>query len=153
MVESYQVAFWILNCFRYVFCCSYSHNVAPNGKYIAFITTEAETDNPEIELKPGIELLGPVDEIFFDTYDRYEPSNQNDADNCFISTVCVLHTLCFFLFLNVCIPKSNLEIIFLKFGCAAELWCHNPLWVHCKRCDCDVWWDNWKGNVCYWSWY
>lgn len=70
----------------YVFCCSYSHNVAPNGKYIAFITTEAETDNPEIELKPGIELLGPVDEIFFDTYDRYEPSNQNDADNCFIST-------------------------------------------------------------------
>ncbi|KAL6959442.1 hypothetical protein U1Q18_039593, partial [Sarracenia purpurea var. burkii] len=70
----------------YLFCCSYSHNVAPKGKFIAFVTTEAETENPEVELKPGIELLGPVDEIFFDTYDRYEPSNKGAVDNCFIST-------------------------------------------------------------------
>ncbi|XP_052190503.1 guanosine nucleotide diphosphate dissociation inhibitor At5g09550 [Diospyros lotus] len=74
------------NSDMYLFCCSYSHNVAPKGKFIAFVTTGAETDNPEVELKPGIELLGPVDEIFFDTYDRYEPINQSDADNCFIST-------------------------------------------------------------------
>ncbi|XP_021662490.2 guanosine nucleotide diphosphate dissociation inhibitor At5g09550 [Hevea brasiliensis] len=70
----------------YLFCCSYTHNVAPKGKYIAFVTTEAETDDPQTELKPGIDLLGPVDEIFFDTYDRYEPNNQHDVDNCFIST-------------------------------------------------------------------
>lgn len=70
----------------YLFCCSYSHNIAPKGKYIAFVLTEAETDDPKVELKPGIDLLGPVDEIFFDTYDRFEPTNQNDADNCFIST-------------------------------------------------------------------
>ncbi|KAL7254929.1 hypothetical protein ACSBR1_009146 [Camellia fascicularis] len=70
----------------YLFCCSYSHNVAPKGKFIAFVTTEAETDNPELELKPGIDLLGPVEEIFFDTYDRYEPTNQNAVDNCFVST-------------------------------------------------------------------
>ncbi|CAH1440763.1 unnamed protein product [Lactuca virosa] len=31
----------------YLFCCSYSHNVVPKGKFIAFVTTEAETDNPE----------------------------------------------------------------------------------------------------------
>ncbi|KAG8641043.1 hypothetical protein MANES_13G099400v8 [Manihot esculenta] len=70
----------------YLFCCSYSHNVAPKGKYIAFVTTEAETDDPQTELKPGIDLLGPVDEIFFDTYDRYKPTNQYEVDNCFIST-------------------------------------------------------------------
>ncbi|XP_058081761.1 guanosine nucleotide diphosphate dissociation inhibitor At5g09550-like [Magnolia sinica] len=70
----------------YLFCCSYSHNVAPKGKYIAFVSTDAETNNPEVELKPGIELLGPVEETFFDIYDRYEPTNQNDGDNCFIST-------------------------------------------------------------------
>ncbi|XP_062100337.1 guanosine nucleotide diphosphate dissociation inhibitor At5g09550-like [Humulus lupulus] len=70
----------------YLFCCSYSHNIAPKGKYIAFVLTEAETDDPQVELKPGIDLLGPVDEMFFDTYDRYEPTNQNDDDNCFIST-------------------------------------------------------------------
>uniref|UniRef100_A0A0D3DUG9 Guanosine nucleotide diphosphate dissociation inhibitor n=1 Tax=Brassica oleracea var. oleracea TaxID=109376 RepID=A0A0D3DUG9_BRAOL len=55
----------------YVFCCSYSHNVAPKGKFIAFVSTDAETDNPQTELKAGIDLLGPVDEIFFDMYDRY----------------------------------------------------------------------------------
>ncbi|KAI8007638.1 Guanosine nucleotide diphosphate dissociation inhibitor 2 [Camellia lanceoleosa] len=70
---------------RYLFCCSYTHNVASKGKYIAFVTTEAETDNPEVELKPDIDLLGPVDEIFFETYDRFVPTNNHDVDNCFIS--------------------------------------------------------------------
>jgi len=70
----------------YVFCCSYSHNVAPKGKYIAFVSTEAETDRPDIELRPGIALLGPVDEMFFDTYDRCVPVNEPSLDNCFIST-------------------------------------------------------------------
>lgn len=69
----------------YVFCCSYSHNVAPKGKYIAFVSTEAETDQPEKELQPGLNLLGAVDEIFFDTYDIYEPVNDPSLDNCFIS--------------------------------------------------------------------
>ncbi|PKU68885.1 hypothetical protein MA16_Dca010629 [Dendrobium catenatum] len=71
----------------YVFCCSYSHNIAPEGKYIAFVSTEAETDRPEVELKPGMDLLGPVDETFFDIYDRYEPVNNSQKDSCFISTV------------------------------------------------------------------
>lgn len=73
---------------RYLFCCSYYHNVAPKGKYIAFVLTEAETDNPEAELKPGVDLLGPVDEIFYETYDRYKPTNDCDADHCYISMVC-----------------------------------------------------------------
>ncbi|KAG2258716.1 hypothetical protein Bca52824_078010 [Brassica carinata] len=57
----------------YVFCCSYSHNVAPKGKFIAFVSTDAETDNPQTELKAGIDLLGP-------------PVNEPASDNCFIST-------------------------------------------------------------------
>ncbi|XP_047973695.1 guanosine nucleotide diphosphate dissociation inhibitor At5g09550-like [Salvia hispanica] len=69
----------------YLFCCSYYHNVAPKGKYIAFVLTEAETDDPEAELKPGLDLLGPVDEIFYETYDRYKPTNDCDSDHCYIS--------------------------------------------------------------------
>ncbi|TKV95431.1 hypothetical protein SEVIR_9G362500v4 [Setaria viridis] len=69
----------------YVFCCSYAHNVAPKGKFIAFVSTEAETDKPEIELKPGIDLLGPVEETFFDIYDRYEPINNPEEDSCFLT--------------------------------------------------------------------
>ncbi|KAM2936743.1 hypothetical protein COP2_034294 [Malus domestica] len=56
------------------------------GKFIAFVSTDAETDHLETELKPGIDLLGPVDEIFFKTYDIYEPVNEPTLDNCFIST-------------------------------------------------------------------
>lgn len=69
----------------YLFCCSYFHNVAPKGKYIAFVLTEAETDNPEAELKPGVDILGPVDEIFYETYDRYQPTNDCYADHCYVS--------------------------------------------------------------------
>ena len=65
----------------------YSHNVAAKGKFIAFVSTDAETENPQTELKAGIDLLCPVDEIFFDMYDRYEPANEPASDNCFISTV------------------------------------------------------------------
>jgi Rab GDP dissociation inhibitor len=72
---------------RYVFCCSYTHNVAPKGKFIAFVSAEAKTENPQAELKPGIGLLGQVDELFFDMYDRYEPVNEPSRDNCFVSTV------------------------------------------------------------------
>lgn len=61
--------------------------MAPKGKYIAFVSAEAETDNPEEELKPGIELLGPIDEIFYHSYDTYVPTNNQEEDNCFISGV------------------------------------------------------------------
>lgn len=67
--------------------------MAPKGKYIAFVSTEAETDNPEAELKPGVDLLGPVDEIFYETYDRFVPTNDNDADHCYISTVMFIYCL------------------------------------------------------------
>lgn len=80
-------SFSLLSYCRYLFCCSYAHNVAPKGKFIASVSTEAETDNPEVELKPGIDLLGPVDEIFYDTYDRYVPSNDHQGDSCYISAV------------------------------------------------------------------
>ncbi|KAJ0844955.1 putative protein kinase-like domain superfamily, GDP dissociation inhibitor [Helianthus annuus] len=72
--------------FRYLFCCLYSHNVAPEDKFIALVTTKAETDDPEIKLKPGVDLLGPVDDVFYETLDRFEPRDDGAADSCFVST-------------------------------------------------------------------
>lgn len=71
----------------YVFCCSHSHNVAPKGKYIAFVSAEVETENPEKELEPGLALLGHIDEKIIDMYDMLEPVNDSSLDNCFISKV------------------------------------------------------------------
>ncbi|KAJ0803003.1 putative GDP dissociation inhibitor [Helianthus annuus] len=74
-------------CYWYLFCCLYSHNVALEDKlFIALVTTEAETDDPESKLKPGVDLLGPVDEVFYETLDRFEPRDDGPADSCFVST-------------------------------------------------------------------
>ena len=52
LMFSWELDFVILLLLsRYLFCCSYSHNVAPKGKFIAFVSTEAETDHPGTELK------------------------------------------------------------------------------------------------------
>lgn len=61
--------------------------MAPKGKYIAFVSAEVETENPEAELEPGLALLGHIDEKIIDMYDMYEPVNDSSLDNCFISKV------------------------------------------------------------------
>ncbi|PHU22979.1 hypothetical protein BC332_08086 [Capsicum chinense] len=48
-------------------------------KYIAFFSTEAEIDDPEKELKPGVDILGAVDEIFYETYDKFVHSCVNNG--------------------------------------------------------------------------
>lgn len=69
----------------YVFCCSYAHNVAANGKWLAFVSTTVETDNPEAELAPGLALLGPVDQKFISVSDIHEPLADGAKDKCYIS--------------------------------------------------------------------
>jgi len=69
----------------YVFCCSYAHNVAPNGKWLAFVSTTVETTNPEAELAAGMALLGPVDEKFIMVQDVHEPLEAGEKDKCYIS--------------------------------------------------------------------
>ena len=44
----------------YVSCVSFAHNVASQGHYIAMVSTTVETSNPEEELRPGLQILGPV---------------------------------------------------------------------------------------------
>jgi Rab GDP dissociation inhibitor len=57
----------------YVFCCSYTHNVAPKDRFLAFVSTTAETANPAAEINAGLALLGHVDEKFVEVVDVYEP--------------------------------------------------------------------------------
>ncbi|KAL5677112.1 hypothetical protein ACJX0J_013243, partial [Zea mays] len=73
----------------YVFCCSCTHNVTPRGKFIAFVSPKAEIGNPQTESisnSPEIGLLSSVDEILYDTYDKYEPVNEPSLKNCSILT-------------------------------------------------------------------
>ena len=45
----------------YVCCVSFAHNVAAKDYYIAMVSTNVETANPEDELKPGLDLLGRIE--------------------------------------------------------------------------------------------
>ena len=40
----------------YVFSCSFTHNVVPKDKWLAFVSTTVETAKPDAELAPGQHL-------------------------------------------------------------------------------------------------
>lgn len=69
----------------YVCCVSYAHQVCANGKFIALVSTRVETDNPEKELQPGLDLLGPVLEKFYNVCDTFEPKEDGTKDNVYVS--------------------------------------------------------------------
>jgi len=69
----------------YISVVSFAHNVATKGKYIALVSTQVETSNPEKELESGIALLGKPDEMFFTVRDLYEPLEDGKKDHVFIS--------------------------------------------------------------------
>jgi len=71
----------------YIAIVSSAHNVCPKGYYIAIVSTISETSaNHHLELAPGIERLGKVEEMFMGPpIPLYEPLESGVNDNIFIS--------------------------------------------------------------------
>jgi Rab GDP dissociation inhibitor len=69
----------------YVSCVSSTHMVAGKGFYVAMVATTVETNNPEAELRPGLDLLGPIKEKFGSVADQLEPIDQGTANQIFVS--------------------------------------------------------------------
>jgi len=69
----------------YISCISSSHNVCSKGKYIAIISTTVETDNPEQELKPAFEIIGPILEKFTNVTPVFVPTDDGTEDKIFVS--------------------------------------------------------------------
>ncbi|KAK0751012.1 GDP dissociation inhibitor [Schizothecium vesticola] len=71
----------------YIACVSAAHNVCPKGYYIAIVSTIAETSaNHHLELAPGLERLGKIEEQFMGSpIPLYEPVENGTKDNIFIS--------------------------------------------------------------------
>lgn len=44
----------------YVAMISSTHNVCAKDVYVAIVSTIVETDKPELEIAPGLNLLGPI---------------------------------------------------------------------------------------------
>ncbi|XP_003978432.1 rab GDP dissociation inhibitor beta [Takifugu rubripes] len=69
----------------YVCMISFAHNVAAEGKYIAIASTSVETNDPEQEIKPALDLLMPIDQKFVSIADQYEPTDPGTENQIFIS--------------------------------------------------------------------
>jgi Rab GDP dissociation inhibitor len=69
----------------YVCCVSYAHNVAAQPNFIAFVATTIETSNPRAELKPGLDLLGPIEQIFYSEADLLVPTDDGVKNRVFVS--------------------------------------------------------------------
>lgn len=66
---------------------SSAHNVCPRGYYIAIVSTIAESDaNHHLELQPGLERLGRIEEKFMGPpIPLYAPMEDGSKDNVFLS--------------------------------------------------------------------
>jgi Rab GDP dissociation inhibitor len=60
---------------------SSSHAVCAKGLYIAMISTTVETDKPELEIRPALDLIGDILEMFVQIQTLYEPSDDGKKDN------------------------------------------------------------------------
>jgi Rab GDP dissociation inhibitor len=69
----------------YIAEVSAAHNVCAKNHYLAIVSTVVETDNPHIEIKPGLDLLGPILDKFVAVTDLYEPIADGTKDHCYIS--------------------------------------------------------------------
>jgi len=69
----------------YIAMVSSTHNVCAKDIYVAIVSTIVETDKPELEIRPGLELLGPIYEKFVSVSTLYTPTSDGKADNIFIT--------------------------------------------------------------------
>lgn len=51
------------------------------GLYIAMISTTVETDKPELEIRPALDILGDVLEMFVRVDDIYTNTDDGKKDN------------------------------------------------------------------------
>ncbi|KAH7885921.1 rab GTPase activator [Phlebopus sp. FC_14] len=69
----------------YIAMVSSTHNVCARDVYVAIVSTIVETDRPEQEIVPGLELLGPIYDKFVTVSPLYTPVSSGEADNVFIT--------------------------------------------------------------------
>jgi len=64
---------------------SSAHAVCAKGFYIAMVSAMVETGKPELEIRPALDILGNVVELFTDITNLYEPTSTGKDDRLFIT--------------------------------------------------------------------
>ncbi|PCH33749.1 rab GDP-dissociation inhibitor [Wolfiporia cocos MD-104 SS10] len=69
----------------YIAKVSSTHNVCAKDVYVAIVSTIVETDNPEQEIVPGLQLLGPIYDKFVSVSTLYTPTTSGQDDQIFVT--------------------------------------------------------------------
>ncbi|CCU98159.1 unnamed protein product [Malassezia sympodialis ATCC 42132] len=69
----------------YIAEVSSTHNICAKGIYVAQVSTVVETDKPELELRPGLDLLGEIHDKFVTISDLEEPLESGKDSQIFIT--------------------------------------------------------------------
>ncbi|KAH9598798.1 GDP dissociation inhibitor [Trypanosoma melophagium] len=70
----------------YILQLGANNKVCPEGFYIAIIGTTVENpSNPELDILPGLKVIGETIETFISVSDLYEPVEDGSTSKCFIS--------------------------------------------------------------------
>lgn len=69
----------------YISMVSAAHAVCAKGFFIAMVSAMVETDKPELEIRPALEILGSVVEMFSEVTNLYEPTATGKDDRLFIT--------------------------------------------------------------------
>lgn len=71
-----------------IFVCALGHSlqVSAPGVVIAIVSTIAEKGQPDEDVGPGLQLLGPILKRFTSVTTTYEPASDGSADKCYISS-------------------------------------------------------------------
>jgi Rab GDP dissociation inhibitor len=64
---------------------SHAHAVCAKNLYIVIVSATVETSDPENEIKPALDLLGGVREMFVKVSTLEEPINDSQAERLFIT--------------------------------------------------------------------
>eukprot|EP01103_Thecamoeba_quadrilineata_P002724 TRINITY_DN12627_c0_g1_i1.p1 TRINITY_DN12627_c0_g1~~TRINITY_DN12627_c0_g1_i1.p1 ORF type:complete len:446 (+),score=92.81 TRINITY_DN12627_c0_g1_i1:125-1462(+) len=70
----------------YVMAIGSDFHVVPKGKYMAIVSTNVETSDPEKEVAPALGLLGAIEQKFVSIIDEYVPLDDGKKDGIFISS-------------------------------------------------------------------
>ena len=64
---------------------SYSHLICAKGIFVAIISAQVETENPEEEIGVAVSLLGDVLEMFVSVSDTYDPVDDGKESNLWVT--------------------------------------------------------------------
>ena len=85
-LNSQPILFNTLRADIYITMVSSAHAVCAQGLRIVIISTTVETENPEQEIQPAIDLIGgSVVEMFVSVSDLYEPTNNSAEEALYIT--------------------------------------------------------------------